>query len=49
VVQYEDVGLRLGEAYQTPASAKSVQKDTVDLDGERIQLGKKYQTEGRNE
>ena len=46
VIQYEDVDLKLGEGYQTPAAAKSVQKDAVDVDGERIQLGKKYHTQG---
>lgn len=46
IIQHDDVGLILGEGYQTPAAAKSVQKDAVDLDGERVQLGKKYHTQG---
>jgi hypothetical protein len=45
-MQHDDVGLILGEGYQTPAAAESVPKDAVDLDGERVQLGVKYRTQG---
>lgn len=48
-VAHDDTDLRLGAGYDAPPDARSVQKDTIDMDNKRIKLGVKYQTQGRNE
>ena len=48
-LEHEAEKLRLGEGYQAPADARSIQKDAIEMDNKRIRLGTKYDTQGRNQ